>query len=469
MQKLKLPASPESDDWTFVRRATLDLTGRLPSTKEAQQFAEDTSKQKRLRLVKRLLRTDSHADYWALKWANELRIDSKELQPAGAEAYHRWFADRVGSDAPFDETATLMVTSTGDGHVDGAVNFLRVGKSPGDLAEQASRVFMGVRLRCANCHDHPLDHWKQDDYHGLAAIFAKLRRGRVVTVAQRGEVTHPVTGQAAVPRIPSQHYLDDTEDGRRAFAKWLTSPENPYFAKAMVNRIWRHLMGRGLVDPVDDLRSTNPASHPHLLDWLAADFVEHGFRMKHTIEVICTSKAYGRAATTVPGNAMDSAYYSHALIKPLEAEVVADAIADVTGMPMISGGKKTPRTVTLTDNRMVVTGLSVLGRCDRETTCSDQANVSLSRSLHLINGELVNQRVRAANGRLHALVNEIDDDARVLDELFLATLTKPDVSKTQFWRQQLSEIAGAEVEERVAFFEDVLWGLLTSKAFATNH
>jgi hypothetical protein len=469
LSKLNLPASPPADDWQFVRRVTLDLTGRLPTPDGARGFAEDTSGDKRSKLIRELLASDSFADYWALKWANHLGIDSKQLQAEGAAAYHRWIAERLREDAPVDETARMMVTSAGDSYVHGAVNFLRSGSSPGDLAEHASRIFLGVRLRCANCHDHPLDHWKQDDYHGLAAIFAKVRRGRVVTVSQRGEVTHPVTGQPAVPRIPSQRYLDETVDGRVALADWLTSPDNPYFAKAMVNRLWQQLMGRGLVDPVDDLRTTNPATHPELLEWLAADFVEHGFRVKHTIELICNSNAYGRDSSGLPGNSMDTAFYSHALIKPLEAEVVADAIADVTGVPLQIGNNVIPRTVRLTDNRMDVPGLSLLGRCDRETTCTATGDVSLSRSLHLINGELINKRLDAPSGRLNALLASTQDDAQVLDEIFLSTLAQSGISKTEFWQQQLATVANADRDKRAAFFADVLWSLLTSKSFASNH
>ncbi len=469
LSNLNLPASPPANDWQFVRRVTLDLTGRLPTPDDARRFAQDMAGDKRSKLIRALLASDSFADYWALKWANQLGIDSKQLQPEGAAAYHGWIAERLRDDAPVDETARMMVTSTGDSYVDGAVNFLRSGSSPGDLAEHASRIFLGVRLRCANCHDHPLDHWKQDDYHGLAAIFAKVRRGRMVTVSQRGEVTHPVTGQPAVPRIPSQRYLDETVDGRLALADWLTSPDNPYFAKAMVNRLWQHLMGRGLVDPVDDLRTTNPATHPELLEWLAADFVEHGFHVKHTIELICNSNAYGRDSSGLPENAMDTAFYSHALIKPLEAEVVADAISDVTGVPLQIGNNVLPRTVTLTDNRMDVPGLSLLGRCDREAICTETGDVSLSRSLHLINGELINKRLHASSGRLHALLASTQDDAQVLDEIFLSTLTVSGISKTQYWQQKLTTVANADRDTRAALFEDVLWGLLTSKSFATNH
>ena len=280
LDRLNLPASAPADDWTLVRRVTLDLAGRLPTADESRRYVQDSSPDKFDRWIHRLLQTKAFADYWAFKWANQLGIDSKQLQPEGADAYQRWLADRFDSDAAADETARMMLTSLGDGYVEGAVNFLRSGSSPGELAERTSRIFMGVRLQCANCHDHPLDHWKQDDYHGLAAIFAKVKRGRHVSVSQRGEVTHPLTGQPAAPRIPGVRFLarrpgDDAAanevDPRHELADWLTSKQNPYFSKALVNRIWQQLMGRGLVNPIDDLRATNPATHPALLEWLAND------------------------------------------------------------------------------------------------------------------------------------------------------------------------------------------------------
>ncbi len=470
LRELNLPASEPADDWRFLRRVVLDLSGRLPTAEETRTFTQDASPTKRERLIRQLLDSDAFADYWALKWANELGIDSKKLQPEGAAAYQQWLAERLRRDAPMDETARAMLTSIGDSYQDGAVNFLRSSPDAGTLAEDVSRVFLGVRLQCANCHDHPLDHWKQDDYHGLAAIFAKIRRGRVVTVSDRGEVTHPVTGRAAIPRIPGDRYLKESTDGRLAFAQWLTRAENPYFAKAIVNRLWRQLMGRGLVDPVDDLRATNPPSHPDLLRWLATDFVDHGFRIKHTIEVICNSSAYARDSTTLPGNAMDLAFYSHALAKPLEAEVVADAIRDVTGIPLRSESADLPRAVKLTDNRAELAELDILGRCDREASCngSGDSSVSLARSLHMIHGNLINSRVQTKEGRLHTLLDANPDDAEVLDEIFLWTLTRPAVSTTPYWREQLSSIDGADPKRRTEFFEDVLWGLLTSQSFATN-
>jgi len=469
LQQLRLPASPPSDDWTFLRRVTLDLAGRLPTSTEAKRFAADKSDDKRQTIVRQLLQSDAFADYWALKWANYLGIDSKQLQPEGARAYHRWLRDQFAAGTPWNQTATEMLTLSGDSFEIGSLNFLRSAGSPGELAERTSRSLMGVRLQCANCHDHPLDHWKQDDYHGLAAVFAKLSRQREVAESERGEVTHPVTGQAAIARIPGERYLDPSEDGRGELANWLTSAENPYFSKAIVNRIWQHLMGRGLVDPVDDLRATNPATHPDLLNWLADDFARNGFRIRHTIETICQSAAYARDSATLPGNEADSEFYSHALIKPLEAEVIADAIADASGVPIRVDQEELPRTVTLTDNQMAIPALDVLGRCDRETSCSEtESSASLARSLHLINGELINKRVIADEGRISKLLRKTSDNAEVLDEIFLWALTRPNASSDPFWKMELAKLEGSSPQSRRTFFEDVMWGLLTSQAFMTN-
>ena len=225
------------------------------------------------------------------------------------------------------------------------------------------------------------------------------------------------------------------------------------------------------MDPIDDLRATNPATHPELLQWLADDFVDNGFRIKHAIESICSSSAYGRASTTVPGNEVDSTFYSHALIRPLEAEVVADAITGITGVPLRFGSDVLPRAITLSNNRMNVPSLDVLGRCDREESCagSSDTSVSLARSLHLINGELINKRVGAPDGKLHALLRGDLGDADVLNEIFLWTLTRPNVAETEYWQQQLAGIDGADRKGRNEFFEDVLWSLMTSQSFATNH
>ena len=468
LAELRLPASPPADDGAFLRRVTLDLTGRLPTLEKIQAFTQDHQPHKRAELIQELLRSEAFADYWALKLANVFAIDSKQLGAEGAQAYHHWFRDRLRSDAPMTTLVTELVTATGDGHRDGPPNFLRTGSSPRELAEQVSRLFMGVRLQCANCHDHPLDHWTQDDYHGLAAIFAKLKRGRVVEVSTRGEVTHPVTGQPAQAKIPGGKFLPETVDGREALARWLTANETPHLAEVTVNRLWRHLMGRGLVDPVDDIRATNPASHPELLRWLADDFAGHGYRMKHSLATICNSAAYQRSSQPRPENVSDRVFYSHALSRPLEAEVIADAMGDVTGIPLELGEYR--RAVRLTDNRLKQPSLDILGRCDRSQVCSQSAAAgSLAQTLHLINGPLVNTRVADPQGRLARLLSSDASDREVLEQLLLVTLGKQLQAEDPWAERILATIPDAGSESRTTFFQDLLWGLITSDSFLSNH
>ncbi len=467
LDELNLPSSPRASNSELLRRLTLDMTGRLPTLDEYAQFAGDPSVP---RLLDRLLDTSSYAQYWAFKWANILGIDAKQLQPEGAQAYHDWLAEQIRADVPMTEMAEAMLTSLGDGFADGPVNFLRTGMSPGDLAEHASQTLMGVRLRCANCHNHPLDHWTQDDYHGLAAIFAKIDRGRVVTLSDRGEVTHPVTGQAAVARIPGLRNLQGDVDGRVEFANWLTAAENPYLAKVTVNRLWQQLMGRGLVEPVDDLRATNPATNPELLDWLADDFAAHGFRLKHTLRTICLSEAYLRSCDPVSGNETDRTFFSHALPRALEAEVIADAIGDVTGIPLQFAGGDQMCAVALTNNRLPSEALDVLGRCDRSSACAsgESSGGTLARTLHMINGPLINQRIGAAEGRLAKLLAQEADHHAVLAQLYQITLGRTPENRL-YWSQEFADAKLDAPDRREEFFQDLLWSLLTSETFLTNH
>lgn len=470
LRQLRIPRSPLTDDHAFLRRVTLDLCGRLPTLGEIDAFVNDPRPDRRANRIGGLMETRAFADYWALKWANILLIDAGQLQAEGADAYHRWLADQIHRDAPFNQVARELILTVGDSFEVGPANFSRFGNRPGDLAEHISRCLMGVRLQCANCHNHPLDHWTQDDYHGLSAIFAKLTRGRVVSVAQRGEVNHPVTRQAAIPRIPGQRFLTAGENGRQVIADWLTRKPAPYLSRVTVNRLWRELMGRGLVEPVDDLRATNPATHPELLDWLAQDFADHNFRMKQTISQICNSQAYQRQSESIRGNETDHKFYSRKLARSLEAEVIADAIGDVTGIPLELDSHNTSRVVNLTNNLAESRVLDLLGRCDRSSDCATSvaSNESLARALHWINGPLLQDRVSASEGTLSGLLRRSDDDRGVLDQLFLLTLTRPAASASPRWQAELERSADFDAEARRAFFEDVFWGILASQAFVTN-
>ncbi len=469
---LRVPAAPPAEDGAFLRRVRIDLTGRLPTSDEVQRFLADRSADKRERLVDRLLASPEFVDYWTFQFAKLLRVQAKSMQLEGAAALHGWLRERVAKNAPWDATVRELVTATGDGHRVGAANFYRVGGNARDQAEFFSEALMGVRLRCANCHDHPLDRWTQDDYHGLAANFARLERGREVRVAARGEVTHPVTGEPARQRLPGVRFLKPEDDGRMELAAWLTARENPYFAAATVNRLWKSLLGRGLVEPVDDLRGTNPATHPRLLERLAEDFASHGYDVRHTLRLIATSATYARAEVAEERTEGIETLYASAIGRPLEAEVLLDALADVTGVAEpFAGQVPGTRAVMLVDGAQASAALDLLGRCARSSgTCGAASSTrgGLSTRLHLFNGELLNKRLASEEGGLAKRLAAEPSDDKLLAEFFLAALARePSPREREAFRPIFAGIKSTEDRRRV--WEDVLWGLLSSREFTTNH
>lgn len=362
--------------------------------------------------------------------------------------------------------------ATGDSHEIGPANFYRTVDGPREQAEFMSELFMGVRLRCANCHNHPLDKWTQDDYHGLTAIFAKIEDDQVVTVNPSAEVIHPATRDKAVPRIPGDRYLSkDVIDGRDDLVEWLTNPNNPYFAKAIVNRLWKAMMGRGLVEPVDDFRSTNPATHPELLTSLTDDFVKHGYDMKQTLRRIVLSEVYARSSHALPQNKSDDRFYSHAVKKTLSPEVLADAISDVIGIPDSYGNEPLgTRAVSLFNPNTKSDSLDVLGRCSRETSCenSDEAIDGLQRKLHLFNGDLLNARIGVQNSRLDKLISENKSPKEIVHEFYISALSRyPTDSDIAFWQQHIDFSKSASSQNTI--LEDLVWSLLTCNEFVTNH
>lgn len=468
LQTLRLPVSPPADDATFIRRVTLDLTGRLPAAARVQQYTANDDAAKRQQLVDELLASNEFNEYWTLQLAKLLRIHAQPSDKLGAKTYHDWLRAHVAADTPYDELARELLLATGDSHEVGAANFYRTVSGPREQAEFTSELLMGTRLRCANCHNHPLDRWTQDDYHGLAAIFAKVQQGRVVSPNPRGKVNHPRTGEPATLRIPGEQFIDANVDGRQALASWLTATDNPYFAKAIVNRLWKAMMGRGLVEPTDDLRSTNPATHPSLLAELAADFAEHGYSLRHTLRRIALSRAYGRSAIAVAGNAVDDRYYSRAIVRPLSPEVLADAISDVTGVPDTYGESPLgTRAVTLFDPQTPSVALDILGRCSREESCEAMpyAAGGLTTKLHLFNGELLNRRVDRRQGRLGDWLADQQDPEVIVQNFYLHALSRlPRPRELSFWSDQLRKGESSE-----AVLEDFLWGLLSCREFTTIH
>lgn len=456
---LRVPASGPVDDTGFLRRATLDLTGRLPDGAEIGKFLEDRSADKRARLVNRLLEGEPYVEYWTFRIARWLRMRSPANEPEAYAAYHSWLTEQVRADAPWDEFARQLLLATGDSHQVGPANFARTASDARGQAELVSSVFLGVRLQCANCHNHPLDRWTQDDYHGLAAVFARLDRGRTVRRLPRGAVTNPRTNEPAIPRIPGETDVEDSTQAPRALAAWLTSPANPYFARAIVNRLWQAMFGRGLVEPIDDLRATNPATHSELLDRLADDFVAHGFRLRHTLRRIALSDTYQRAGATT-ANAVDDRFYSHAPKRPLPTEVLVDAIADVIGVPGEFAGE---RAIAIPPGA-AAPSLIALGACDPSATCGI---TGLATRLHLLNGELINAKLSANAGALQRRIGAGASNEEIVHEFYLRALGRaPNTDEDAYWQAELGRL---EERDRFAALQDFLWGLLNSREFTTNH
>jgi hypothetical protein len=468
---LRIPASEQTDDATFLRRLSLDLAGTLPAPDEVRAFLADNRPDKRDRLVNRLLKSEKFVDLWTFQFAKLLRIRSQPKDTTGALTYHRWLRKQIAQRRPYNELARELITATGDSHKYGPANFYRTVGDARSQAELVSELFLGVRLRCANCHNHPLDKWTQDDYHGLSAVFAKIERGRVIRSGTRGEVTYPRTGESAVPRIPGVRYLPVSGDGRDDFSAWLSDDTNPYLARAVVNRLWKVMMGRGLVEPTDDLRETNPATHPDLLKMLADDFISHAYDIRHTLKRIAQSAAYQRSTSTHPDNRADDRFYSHALTRPLEPEVLADAMASVTGVwdryPNQPAGT---HAVTLFDPNIKSTALDILGRCAREESCETPVGSSggLSLKLHLINGALVNRKINDSKGRLKKLLSSGKSEWKIIQELSLRALGRtPSETESEYWHRQIEKTSGKKARDEL--MEDFLWSLLNCQEFVTNH
>jgi hypothetical protein len=346
----------------------------------------------------------------------------------------------------------------------GPANFYTLASDPRDLGEYVGSMFLGTQIACARCHAHPADRWTQDDYHAFAAFFARItQRDGSVELAERGEVEHPKTHKPVAPRpLGGAPGGLEASDPRAPLAEWLVSSDNPMFARNLVNRVWKHLLGRGLVEPVDDLRPTNPPANPALLDALAANFVQHGFDLRWLVCEIANSRTYQLASRSTPANHRDEQLSSHAYLKPLPAQVLADAVAEVTGVPdQFPGYAAGTRAVQLIGSQTPSQALDVLGRCARERSCETSGGTggSLAQSLHLINGSTINGKLREA---AKSLQSRGLSGGAIIDELYIRALSRPPSSAEHaMWEPQIAEDAEA--------VEDLLWALLNCREFSFNH
>lgn len=488
LSQLRLLPSELCDDATFLRRASLDLIGTLPTPEEARKFltecqAESGGKgpalKARAKLVDRLLARPEYADYWAMRWSNLLLINPDLLLPRGAYAFDRWLRDSFRANQPFDQFAREIVTATGETYREGPPNFYRALRKPDEAGKSVSQLFLGIRMDCAQCHHHPFERWGQDDFYGMAAYFARVRdKGSYpegyhssIYVAPDGEVKHPKTDQVMAPRPPGADAppIAEGEDRREVLARWMTAPDNPYFARAIVNRMWGLLLSRGIVEPVDDFRMTNPASNEPLLDALAGVFVKSGFDLKHLLKTITLSATYQRSSAATKNNARDTRNYSRYYTKRMPGEVLLDGISQVTGLPyQFRGHPEGTRAIQMWDSRLDVEFLDIFGRPTRQSVCECErpTDGSVTQALHLMNSTGMQERLASDKGWVAALDKSGKPEDEVIQELYLAAfsrLPRPEelaAAKTAFTREKVT---------RKQAIEDVLWALMNSAEFILNH
>lgn len=488
LEALRIPPSPDAGDPAFLRRATLDATGALPTAEAVKAFLADTDLEKRRKLIDRLLESPEYVDYWSYKWSDLFLVSSNRLPAPAMWAFSRFIRRGVAENRPWDKFARDVLTASGSTLENGGANFFVLHRDPIDLTESASMAFLGLALTCARCHNHPMEKWTQDQYYGMASLFSRVRlkdgpaAGDVVVIpASEGEIRHPRTGKVMPPQPldGKARGIDDPTDRRSAFADWLAAPDNPYFAKAAVNRVWANFFGDGLVSPEDDLRATNPASDEALLRWLVEDFRGHGFDLKHLIRTIMNSAVYARSSDPVPGNESDSRFLSRYPAKRLPAEVILDAIARVTEVPSkFPGYPEGWRSLQLPDSKVESTFLSSFGRPERLNTCSCErsAEPSMSQALHLANGETINEKLRAKEGAVSSVLSAGATDVEVVERLFLSALGRPprEEEQSRLLRILAEAVVGltdpkAVTEARREAIEDLYWATLTSNEFLFNH
>jgi hypothetical protein len=474
---LGLDASPPCSDTDFLRRVSLDLTGTLPTPDTVREFVADARPDKRTRLVDTLLESPEYVDNWTLIWGDILRSTRNALGERGLVTMNRWLRDSVGQNKPWDTMSRELVLARGSMFDDGPANFFRAASTPETLAETTSQVFLGVRMQCARCHNHPYEKWRQTQYYQFAAFFARVRTKpgeandeRIVYTDSGGEVNHPKTRQAVEPAVLDGALLapPDSGDRRIALANWLTAPQNPFFARSVVNRVWRQFLGQGLVEPVDDLRVTNPPANAALLDALAKDFVAHGYDLKALMRAITATRAYQRSALSTRTNAADLRYLSHYPFKRLGAEALLDAVGAATGVPEKFGGYPAGlRATQLPDTTPSSYFLDLFGRPARNVVCQCERtdNPNLGQVLHFMNSKGVNDRLTAKEGRIARLLDAKVSDRELIEEFYLAAFSRfptDDEQLTAAW-----ELTHAKDRRTAA--EDLLWVLLNSKEFVFNH
>jgi len=477
LKKLRLLPSALCDDAAFVRRATLDITGTLPTADQVRKFVAEPSSGKRDQLVDELLNRKEFADLWVMKWAELLEIRSRQDQfsQKAAVQYYNWLQDKFARNVPLDKIVQELITASGSTFKNPAANYYQVQTDTLKTAENTAQIFMGMRIQCAQCHNHPFDRWTMNDYYSFAAFFPQIGRKpgedpreTVIFDKGDGEVKHPVGGRTMAPKFLGGDVPEVKDQSRReVLAKWIASPENPYFGKNLANIVWAHFMGKGIIDPVDDVRISNPASNPELLDALGAKFTEYKYDFKKLVRDICTSRTYQLSPHPNETNVSDDRNFSHASIRRLRAEVLLDCISEITETKdHFQGLPPGAHVVQIADGAVNNYFLTTFGRATRETVCSCEVKTepNLSQALHLLNGSTISDKIQNG-GVVKKLLKEGKTPDEVIADLYLRCLSRQPAA------DELAKLKSFVKDEKSSeqVLNDVFWSLLNSKEFIFNH
>jgi hypothetical protein len=478
LRNLRITPSPVCDDETFLRRASIDITGTLPSGDDVKKFVADQDAQKRNKKIDELLQREEFVDIWALKWSELLQIRTPPNNGVGSYkatlSYYNWVHDQLQKNVPLNEFARELIGASGSNLEDPAVNYYQLETDPLKLAEDTAQSFFGIQIKCAQCHNHPFDRWTMEDYRGFVAFFTQIGRKvgedpreKIIFNSGAGESKHPVGDRIIPPKFLGGDAPETKgKDRRQILADWIASPENPYFPKHIANLVWAQYMGRGIVEPVDDVRISNPASNPELLETLAKKIIEYNYDLRHIVRDICTSRAYQTATRPNETNALDDRNFAKATIRRMRAEVMLDCISQVTETKEKYKGLPTgARSVEIADGKTTNYFLTTFGRRDREMVCArEEVGPTLSQALHLINGTTVEEKI-TQGGVIQKLMTSNLTPREIAGELYLRCFgrlpTEPELVKLeQYW---------GVTEEQPKAYHDIFWALLNAKEFMFNH
>lgn len=477
LRSLRISPSAVCDDEVFLRRVTLDLTGLLPTAAERDVFLADSAPDKRLKIIHKLLDRKEFVDLWVMKWAEILQIRSQgnDVSPKGALLYHQWLDHRISANQPIDQMVRDLLVASGGTFDNPPTNYFQLERNTLKLTENIAQAFLGMRIQCAQCHNHPFDRWTMDDYYGFAAFFPQLQRKRaedpretIVFDSGGGAVKHPVSGKNVEPKfLGGEVPRVKTEDRRLALADWVVDPENPFFAKRIVNLVWAHFLGRGIVHEPDDFRISNPPVNGPLLDELASRFVSSGWDFRGLVRDITSSKTYQRSCDPNASNRLDTTNFSHAAVRRIRAEVLLDVLAQATETTnKFPGLPEGARAVQVADGRTTTYFLTTFGRATREDVCSCAVSMdpSLSQALHLLNGDVANNRIRQGN-LIGRWIDEGLTDSQIIDRLIIRCYGRRAIERERV--ELVADLQGKA--DRKLALEDVFWALLNSPEFIFNH